>query len=167
MSSRRSSRGAQRGDEARLGVPAILVSIALFAAQSCSLTRIESMVGLRPTVTGAFRVQWRDGTESTLGPRECVSGDRANFRGVDLISPPFVLRVAADPLEGLGVAILGRGNRERPVFRTSACRVLSGDVNRSGWRVNDVWDVSGYVEADCRIPSGEELEGKITFENCH
>jgi hypothetical protein len=65
------------------------------------------------------------------------------------------------------VAVIASDRGERRVFRASSCAVLAGDVQRTAWRVNDVWDVSGYFEADCRLPSGEGLLGKVTFEHCH
>jgi hypothetical protein len=131
------------------------------------MARLESMVGVQAAVSGDAVVRQADGAETVLRPQACLSGDRANFRGVDLLSPPYVLRVAADPLEGLGVAVIAADGGERLVFRASSCAVLAGDVQRTGWRVNDVWDVSGNFEVDCRLPSGEGLTGKFTFEHCH
>jgi hypothetical protein len=154
-----------RGMSASLVAGGVACLVAL-AAQGCSLAEVESMAGVQPGVSGEIVVRWADGEETALRPEACLSGDRANFRGADLVSPPYVLRVVAEPLEGLGVAVLGREGA-RPVFRSSSCAELRGDVQRSGWRVNDVWDVSGYLEADCRLASGEELHGRVTFEHCH
>jgi len=114
-----------------------------------------------------MQVRWADGHESSLAPESCLSGDRANFHGVDLVAPPYVLRVVAEPLEGLGAVVIDTGSRARTLFRAASCKVLRGDIQRTGWRVNDVEDVSGDLEADCRLPSGEELHGKISFAHCH
>ena len=145
------------------GIACVMAVVAL----GCSLGDVESMVGVQPGVTGKMVVRWANGEESALTPEACISGDRANFRGADLLAPPYVLRVAAEPLEGIGVAVIGSDDGARAVFRSSSCTGLRGDVQRSGWRVNDVWDVSGFVEADCRLASGEELHGKLTFDHCH
>ncbi|HEX9669562.1 MAG TPA: hypothetical protein VGC93_08770 [Thermoanaerobaculia bacterium] len=128
---------------------------------------MESMAGLRPALEGEMVLRWGGGEETALRPEICLSGDRANFRGVDLLAPPYVVRVVAEPLAGLGVVVIDTESDRRPVFRSSSCAVLRGDVQRGGWRVNDIWDVSGYVEVDCRLTSGEELEGKISFAHCH
>ncbi len=149
----------------------LVVSLAALAAQGCSLDALarqaESMTGTRPELEGSVVLRWGDGEEIALRPDLCLSGDRGNFRGVDLVSPSYVVRVAAEPLEGLGVAVIETEGARRPIFRASSCATLRGDVQRTGWRVNDVWDVSGFIEADCRLPSGEELRGRITFEHCH
>ena len=144
----------------------IVLSLA-FAASSCSLTQVEEATGIRPTVQGD--IVWRvpDGSQVAFADAECVSGDRASFRGVDLIAPGWVLRVAADPLEGIGAAVIRRDDGGRHVFRAADCSTLSGDVQRTGWQVNDVWDVSGHLAADCRLDSGAELVGEISFTHCH
>lgn len=148
-----------------------LCVVAALAVQGCSLASMvrgmESMTGLRPALEGEVVLRWADGEETALTPEVCLSGDRANFRGVDLLAPPYVLRVVAEPLAGLGVVVIDTEGDRRPIFRSSSCAVLRGDVQRGGWRVNDVWDVSGYVEVDCRLTSGEELEGRISFAHCH
>ena len=128
---------------------------------------LESAVGVGTTMEGEVLVRSADGRETALAPETCLSGDHANFRGVDLLAPPYVLRIAAEPLEGLGVALIDTGSGARTIFRSAACTTLRGDVQRTGWEVNDVHDVSGHLEADCRLPSGEELRGKISFAHCH
>ena len=106
--------------------------------------------------------------ELTLRPEACISGDRGSFRGVDLIAPPLVLRVAAEPIDGLALALIDAESGERrAIFRRADCKTLRGDVQRTGWRINEVADVSGFVEVECRLPSGAEIEGSIAFEHCH
>ena len=148
-----------------------LCVVAALAVQGCSMASMvsgmESMAGLQPALEGEMALRWAGGEETALTPEICLSGDRANFRGVDLLAPPYVLRVVAEPLEGLGAAVIDTESERRLVFRSSSCAVLRGDVQRGGWRVNDIWDVSGYVEVDCRLTSGEELEGRISFAHCH
>jgi hypothetical protein len=152
--------------------PATLVLLALAAlatltAQGCSAARVESTFGVGTATDGHMLVRWADGRETSLAPEACLSGDRANFHGVDLVAPPYVLRVVAEPLEGIAAAVIDTGSGARTVFRAASCKLLRGDVQRTGWRVNDLNDVSGHLEADCRLPSGEELHGKASFEHCH
>ena len=132
------------------------------------VSSVEGAVGVSPSTHGEFRVRDETSGESLLRPEACLSGDRGNFRGVDLLAPPLVLRVVSEPIEGLALALIDSESGERRgIFRRSDCEVLRGDVQRTGWRVNDIADVSGFVEAQCRLASGEELSGSITFEHCH
>jgi hypothetical protein len=140
----------------------------LLLLQGCSFAGLESAVGVAGSTRGEMRVRGVLAAELRLRPEACISGDRGNFRGVDLIAPPLVLRVAAEPIDGLALALIDAESGERrAIFRRSDCKTLRGDVQRTGWRINEVADVSGFVEVDCRLPSGVEMEGSIAFEHCH
>lgn len=150
------------------GVPAFgLLALATLASQGCSTSGLMSTAGEGKAMEGQISVRWADGQETPIEPEACLSGDRANFRGVDLVAPPHVLRVVAEPLDGIGAAVIDTGSGARTIFRSASCTVLRGDIQRSGWTVNDIYDVSGSLEADCRLASGEELHGKISFAHCH
>lgn len=155
------SRAVGRGLSGWLGLLALLL-------QGCSLSGLERAVGVSTSTRGEIRVRGGKVGEVLIQTEACLSGDRANFRGVDLVTPRLVLRVAAEPMEGLAVALIDVASGERRgVFRRSDCAVLRGDVQRTAWRVNNVADVSGFVEVNCGLASGEELAGSITFEHCH
>ena len=138
------------------------------ALQGCSLNALEGALGVSTTTRGEVQVRSATMGETVLKPEACISGDRGNFRGVDLVAPPLVFRVVAEPLEGLAVALIDieSGDR-RGVFRRRDCTVLRGDVQRTGWRINNVTAVSGFVELDCRLSTGEAVSGSVTFESCH
>ena len=146
----------------------VCLGLLVLLFEGCSLGTLERAVGVGTSTRGEILVRGEKVGELLLRPEACLSGDRGSFRGVDLLAPPFVLRVVAEPIEGLAVVLIDSESGERRgIFRRSACAVLRGDVQRTGWRVNDVADVSGFVEIECRLPSGEELLGSITFEHCH
>ena len=149
------------------GHPLGLAMLAL-AVQGCSLHGLEAAVGVSTSIEGELLVRGGGIGELTLRPQACLSGDRGTFRGVDLPVPPFVLRVAAEPIEGLAVALIdaGTGGR-RGIFRRPDCKALRGDVQRTGWRINQVNDVTGFVEVDCRSREGVEIAGSIVFAHCH
>lgn len=138
------------------------------ALQGCSLNSLEGALGVAATTSGEVAVQGAATGELALEPEACVSGDRGNFRGVDLVAPPLVFRVVAEPLEGLAVALIDiESGERRGVFRRRDCTVLRGDVQRTGWRINNVDAVSGFIELDCRLSTGEAVSGSVTFESCH
>lgn len=148
-----------------------MVLVAL-GAQGCSLNGfqegVERTVGVATAIRGDLTMRGDQGSEILVQPEACRSGDRANFRGVDLLSEGLVVRVVAEPIDGIAVALIDAETGERRgIFRRSDCTVLRGDIQRTGWQINDVADVSGNLEADCRLPSGQQLRGKLVFEHCH
>ena len=136
--------------------------------QGCSLSRLERTIGVGTSTRGEVRVRGGKLGDFVLRPEACLSGDRGMFRGVDLLAPPLILRVVGEPIDGLAAALINSESGERRgIFRRSDCSVLRGDIQRTGWRINEIADLSGFVEIECRLPSGEEIEGSIAFEHCH
>ncbi len=137
------------------------------ALGGCSLQSMTRTLNIETSVRGEIVGRTAPNGEFVLRPRSCRSGDIANFRGVDLFGAALVVRVVADPLGGLGVALLEADSGDRRgIFRRENCTLLRGDVQRTGWRINDVAAVSGFVELECRLASGEEVAGAIFFEHC-
>ena len=149
------------------GRPLGLAMLAL-AVQGCSLHGLEAAVGVSTSIEGEIVIRGSEIGELTLRPQSCLSGDRGTFRGVDLPVPPFILRVAAEPIEGLAVALIDADTGERRgIFRRPDCRTLRGDVQRTGWQINHVDDVTGFVEVDCKSREGVQILGSIAFAHCH
>ena len=152
----------------RVTASLLVCSLSALALQACSLNAMEGALGVAGSVRGELTVHGPRTGDLVLRPETCASGDRASFRGVDLPAAPLVVRLAADPLEGLGVALIDSESGERRgVFHRGDRAALRGDVQRTGWRVNTVADVSGFLELDCQLPTGEQVSGSIVFEHCH
>jgi hypothetical protein len=101
----------------------------------------------------------------------CSSGDLEYFLGVDLADQKgggFV-RVVIDPLEGpqLRIALRNGGAVERVLLRSEQCERLDAAVSPTGWEIDSVRDVSGYVEAQCRSGDGREIRLHARFSHCH
>ena len=150
------------------GGKGLRLAMLALAVQGCSLHGLERAIGVSTSVRGEIVVRGTQAGELTLQPRECLSGDRGTFRGVDLPAPPFVLRLAAEPIEGLAIALIDADTGERRgIFRRPDCKTLRGDVQRTGWQVNQINDVTGFVEVDCKSREGVEIVGSIVFAHCH
>ena len=98
----------------------------------------------------------------------CRSGDRDYFRGVDLADAAKRprLRLLIDPMAGPRLRVAG-GDGSWDTVNLKSCRRLEARVDPTGWRVNRVRDVSGFVEADCTSDSGLEVHAHIQFTHCH
>lgn len=100
----------------------------------------------------------------------CRSGDLGYFLGADLEDRRggAAIRVVMDPLEGPRLrVVLGAGAERRDVvLGPSQCRSFDADVRHTGWHVNTVRDVSGFVDAEC-TDGGREIRVHARFTHCH
>jgi hypothetical protein len=104
-------------------------------------------------------------------PNRCRSGDLEYFFGVDLLDADgaAAIRVVIDPLDGARLRVAqGRGEaRESFLLSREDCRLLQVDVHHTGWHVNDVRDVAGSIDAECRAADGREVSVHVRFSHCH
>jgi hypothetical protein len=98
----------------------------------------------------------------------CRSGDHASFLGADLMgaSNETLLRVVIDPLDGARLR-LWAAERGGVVLGPDQCPQLRASVHPTGWRVNEIRDVAGEVQARCALEDGAMLEASVAFDHCH
>jgi hypothetical protein len=105
----------------------------------------------------------------TIQPDSCQSGEREQFRGVQLFAGDSNKHGTAfiSPFGGeQQISInLDHGGKAR-LFSSSDCKVLDGEIQRQNSRVNRIYNVSGHVRFDCTY-NEEHVTGDLTFENCH
>jgi hypothetical protein len=106
----------------------------------------------------------------TMQPDSCQSGERNQFRGVQLFGgdgnahgTSFVTPFGGEPSISIN---LSNGSDKARLFHRDDCKLLDGDVQRQNSRVNRVYNVSGHVRFDCAYKD-EHVTGDVTFENCH
>lgn len=101
----------------------------------------------------------------------CHSGDLEHFLGVDLIdrSGGATVRVVIDPIDGPRVRIEygADGARQRVDPAPGRCRQFDADARATNWIVNDVRDVSGYVDVECAAGPGPAVSLHARFSHCH
>jgi hypothetical protein len=101
----------------------------------------------------------------------CHSGDRSYFLGVDLEdhAEQAALRVLVEPIDGprLKVVLFDKESPKSIKLDRNSCRRLDVEVQPTGWRVNEVVDLSGSVDADCTSDSGIEVVAHAQFKHCH
>lgn len=146
--------------------PLVLVLVALLAA--CATTSLSGPPGAAgPAVESATL---------TIGDRQfqfdaCTSGDLLEFLGVDLVDRQgsAAVRVVIDPIDGPRVRIVhGTGAaRQRIDLEHSRCRQFEAEVRPTNWTVNDVRDVSGFVDAECAGDPGPAVSLHARFSHCH
>jgi len=101
----------------------------------------------------------------------CSSGDLEYFLGVDLADQKggALVRLVIDPIDGPRLAFVFRedGAGRRLVFRRDQCSQLEAAARYTGWQVNTVRDVSGFVDAECRSDEGQAVGLHVRFSHCH
>jgi hypothetical protein len=146
----------------------IPAAVAVLAGLTSACVAHTSVHGLPAATTGGVA----PGAGLTIGDRVlpvtgCRSGDHSHFLGADLVgaSGEPLLRVLIDPLEGPRLRLLGRSGRA--VLGPDQCPELRASVHDTGWRVNEIRDVAGEVQARCTLEDGAMLEAHIVFDHCH
>lgn len=161
--------------------PSVVIACGLLglsiALSGCGVPAVLREAGevANPAVLGELTFRDPDGgTLVVWTPDSCISGEVEQFHGFDISSSRepagsgIRLRAVLDPLDGPGLRITGlEGSpREGIVLRKADCRTLDLRLSHTGWRVNDVYDLSGSLDVSCAA-SGLELEGSVEVHHCH
>ena len=106
-----------------------------------------------------------------LTPSVCNSGERQLFLGADFIDSAqgTALRLILEPT---GTATLRAFNTAHPlnpgvVISQAACRKFQVSLERTGWRINDIYDLRVNLDVDCRSVLGDSVQGMLAVAHCH
>jgi hypothetical protein len=114
-------------------------------------------------------------TSATLGahtllPTACVSGERHLFLGVDFLGDQGITtRLIVDPT---GAASLRLFAADRPLdqgvlFHRQDCSRFQLSLDRTGWRIDEVYDLRVSFDFDCRTAAGDAAKGALVAAHCH
>jgi len=106
----------------------------------------------------------------TLTPAACTSGERQLFLGADFLdSQGITTRLIVDPAGAVSLRLFAADHPldEGLLFRRQDCGRFQLSLDRTGWRVNDVYDLRVSLEFDCRAASGDTAEGSLRVDHCH
>jgi hypothetical protein len=149
----------------------ILAPLLLVGGWGCVTSLVESQVRPLGPGPGPGLPVFQVGSE-TFHPTECYSGQREQFFGVDLVDPTrrADLRIAVDPIEGARLRVTAgasAGAEQRMILGEGTCRLFQVDVRPTDWRVNDIQDYDGEVNADCVGGDGVPFQASVSFKHCH
>jgi hypothetical protein len=100
----------------------------------------------------------------------CRSGEHQVFLGADFVdSANQVVRLVLDPQ---GTATLRFFDSSQPLeqgllFIQSDCEPFELSLNRTGWQIDDIYDLSVSIAFSCRLPSGATAAGTLVATHCH
>ena len=130
-----------------------------------------AIVGGDGAPIGTVRVTSATSGNVTLTPAACASGEHQLFLGADFLDRArgTALRLILGPT---GEATLRMFDMARPldpgiVFHRAACSKALIVFERTGWQINDIYDVRVSLDLDCRNASGDSLQGTLSVAHCH
>ena len=130
-----------------------------------------AVVGGAGAPIGTVRVTSATFGNATLAPAACASGEHQLFLGADFLDRTrgTALRLILGPT---GEATLRVFDTARPldpgiVFHRAACSKALIAFERTGWQINDIYDVRASLDLDCRNASGDTLQGTVSIAHCH
>lgn len=144
------------------------VLVLLLLLSGCSIVQEATEVS-RSAIEGELSIQVPGGGEEPVvwRPNVCMAGENEQFFGfiLGVEGSGIVVRAVVDPLDGAGLRLVWPNGTM--VFREHACERLALEVAPTGWRVNDIQDVSGRLEVRCSGPDGASVEGSLEVRHCH
>lgn len=157
---------AKNGSAARPGLSTLVVAATLLQC-GCAASVMDG----DGAPAGALHVASTTYGNVTLAPQACVSGERQLFLGADFIDGArgTTTRLILEPTGEASIRIFPTADPlDRGIlFRRADCRRFRFSFDRSGWRVNDIYDVRVSLDVACRAASGDSLDGSLAVAHCH
>jgi hypothetical protein len=108
--------------------------------------------------------------EHTLEPTACQSGEHQLFLGADFLDRQGITtRLIVDPTGEVSLRFFGAAHPLDPgvLFRRQDCGRFELSLDRTGWRINDIYDLKVSLDFDCRNASGDTAMGHLATDHCH
>jgi hypothetical protein len=120
----------------------------------------------------AGRVTLRSPTlgDWALKPTACQSGEHQLFLGADFLdSQGITTRLILDPTGAASLRFFDAAHPLDPgvLFRRQDCGRFELSLDRTGWRINDIYDLRVSLDFDCRDAAGDTAAGHLATDHCH
>jgi hypothetical protein len=114
-------------------------------------------------------------TSPTLGdhalqPGACRSGEHQLFLGADFLdSQGITTRLIVEPTGAASLRFFEAAHPLDPgiLFRRQDCGRFELSLDRTGWRINDIYDLHVTLDFECRDAAGETAAGHLAADHCH
>lgn len=112
--------------------------------------------------------------DRTLQPAACRSGEHQLFLGADFLDHQgddqgITTRLILEPTGAVSLRFFDAAHPLDPgvLFRRQDCERLTLSLDRTGWRINDIYDLHVSLDFDCRNASGDAAAGHLATDHCH
>lgn len=108
--------------------------------------------------------------EHDLVPRLCASGERQVFLGADFLDDGAITtRLIVEPTGAASLRFFPAGEPLAPgvLFNRAECSRFEIGLERTGWQINEIYDLRVRLDFDCRNGAGDAASGSLVAEHCH
>lgn len=144
------------------------LSIALLLSLSgCAIGPALQAAKSQPA--GSVTLRSRTLGDRTLKPTSCQSGEHQLFLGADFVDQGTAMRLIVEPTGAVSLRFFDVAHPLDPgvLFRRQDCGRFELSLDRTGWRINDIYDLRVSLDFDCRDASGDTAAGQLATDHCH
>ena len=108
--------------------------------------------------------------DRTLKPTACRSGEHQLFLGADFLDAQgLTTRLFVEPNGAASLRFFAAAHPLDPgiLFHRQDCGRFALSLDRTGWRINDIYDLHLSLDFDCHAASGESATGHLVADHCH
>jgi hypothetical protein len=145
----------------------LLSSLALLSAGCVVGTALQAA---KSEPAGGVTLRSQALGDRTFKPSACRSGEHQLFLGADFLdSQGITTRLILDPTGAASLRFFDAAHPLDPgaLFRRQDCGRLALSLDRTGWRINDIYDLRVSLDFDCRNASGDTAAGHLATDHCH
>jgi len=145
----------------------LLSSLALLAAGCATAPALQSA---KAEPAGGVTLRSQALGERTLQPTACQSGEHQLFLGADFPDGQGITtRLILEPTGAASLRFFDAAHPLDPgvLFRRQDCGRFELSLDRTGWRINDFYDLRVSLDFDCRTASGDAAAGHLAADHCH
>jgi hypothetical protein len=150
--------------------PALLLLLAGFAplCAGCVVGTVLSAEKSAPA--GSVELRSPSLGDRTLTPTACRSGEHQLFLGADFLDAQgLTTRLIVEPTGLASLRFFAAAHPLDPgiLFHRQDCGRFELSLDRTGWRINDIYDLHLSLDFECRAASGEAATGHLVADHCH
>ena len=150
-----------------VGALLLLSSLALLPAGCVVGTALQAA---KDEPAGGVTLRSQALGDRTLKPSSCRSGEHQLFLGADFLdSQGITTRLIIEPTGAASLRFFDVAHPLDPgvLFHRQDCDRLELSLDRTGWKINDIYDLRVSLDFDCRDASGDTAAGHLAADHCH
>ena len=158
------------GREPRARVRACLILGLLALGQGACFASVPGLSRDAPPI-GALAFATPALGEQTLAPASCLSGEHQLFLGADFVDPGsgWTARLLLEPTGAASLRVFEAARPLEPgvVFDRHDCSTFQLSLERTGWQIDEIYDLRVSLDVDCRNAAGDSAKGRLAVDHCH
>jgi hypothetical protein len=150
--------------------PAILLALSALSLLTAGCVVRTALQAEKSEPVGSVTLTSPALGDHTLKPAACRSGEHQLFLGADFLdSQGITTRLIVEPTGAASLRFFEAAHPLDPgiLFRRQDCGRFELSLDRTGWRINDIYDLHVTLDFECRDAAGETAAGHLAADHCH